>query len=67
MIIWATNNVTRKRAPLDAEPWEEVGNIMLHDDGRTYQILEAELAQQARERQFPLYTNHLATCPAHER
>ena len=35
---------------------------MLHDDGRTYQVLTPELVQQARDRGVDLYTNHVGTC-----
>lgn len=66
LIIWAVNASTLNKAPLDARPWDDYGNIML-GDGLTYQILEPEIARQALYRRFQLYTNHLGTCPARER
>lgn len=65
LIIWRYNNTSGRPAPLDAEPWS-TGNIMLHDDGRTYQVLSPELVEQARERGVNLYTNHFGTCPGRE-
>lgn len=66
-IGWAKNNETGGKAPLDASPWEDYGNIMLHEDGVTYQVLDPEVVEVARTRRFKLYTNHLGTCPARER
>jgi len=60
-IIWRRSNVNGKTSPLDARPWSQ-GTIMLHDDGRTYQVLTPELVQQARDRGVDLYTNHVGTC-----
>jgi hypothetical protein len=67
-IVWAQHHLSGKRAPLDATPVREnYGNIFLHEDQKTYQVLESEVAQNAWDRGFELYTNHLGTCPARER
>jgi len=66
-IVWAINNATMKKAPLDARPWPNYGNIDLDTQRMTYVVLEPEVVENARARGFELYTNHLGTCPARER
>lgn len=72
-IIWAKyREPPHKPAPIDAEPvkkdGKDYGNIWLVRDGAilTYHILEPEVADNARARNFDLFTNHLATCPGRE-
>jgi len=66
-IIWARNNGTQKRAPLDARPVRsDYGNIDLDSTRMTYVVLDPEVAANARGRGFTLYTNHLGTCPYQE-
>lgn len=73
-IIWAKYREPPHRpAPIDAEPvkkdGKDYGNIWLVSEsaGHTYHILEPEVAENARARNFDLHTNHLATCPGQER
>lgn len=66
-VIWATNNTTQKRAPLDARPWADYGNIDLDATRMTYVVLEPEVLDQARARGFEFYTNHLGTCPGRDK
>jgi hypothetical protein len=74
-IIWAKyREFPHKPAPIDASPilkdGKTYGNIWLVSEGaagHTYHILEPEVAENARERNFDLRTNHLATCPDRER
>lgn len=66
MMRWAINHDTNRWAALDAQPWKTLGDVMMHGDGRYFQILSPELVSVARERSFPLYTNHRDTCPARE-
>ena len=66
-MIWLSDRDGGRRVPLDAEPWETHGSIMLNDDGRTFQVLDPEIVAQAHERKFRLYTSHFETCPARER
>jgi len=73
-IIWAKyREFPYKPAPIDAAPvlkdGKHYGNIWLVSEGAgyTYHILEPEVAENARARNFDLHTNHMATCPARER
>lgn len=72
-IIWAKHRLTGKPAPIDEEPVVKdgkiYGNIFIVSEGGgdTYHVLEPEVAENARARNFDLHTNHLATCPGRER
>lgn len=63
-VIWANHVDTGKPAPLDyKEVRMDYGNIMLHEDTVTYQVLDPEVLEVARAKKARLYTNHLGTCP----
>ena len=60
-IAWVQHNGTGRMARIDARASAD-GNIMVHDDGRKYQVLTGELLKSARDRAWPLYINHQGTC-----
>jgi len=61
-IVWAENDQTGKRAPLDIT-LSPKGNIRLLDDGR-YRVLRGdERAEAIEQNPSGLYTNHFVTCP----
>ena len=67
-IIWAVNDRTKKRAPIDAEPVEDGPVYFTHDPGDggdpEYRVLTK--AERAPGVPGPLYTNHFQTCPTRE-
>lgn len=58
-ILWLHNNITRRVAPIDAEPADN-GNIELLEDG-TYRVLGQTLFDQ-RDPDTEYHLNHFATC-----
>jgi hypothetical protein len=60
LVMWAANDVTKKPAPLDAEPSAK-GNI-LYVSG-VYTVLTKTNLENARRDGARLYTSHFATCP----
>jgi len=65
-IIWAINNRTGRKAPIDAEPAAD-GPIYLTSDGDTggdpaYAIV-AVADRDLALHPGPFYTNHFMTCP----
>lgn len=62
-VVWAVNNRTQKRAPIDFEPpTEGKGNIALDFKTRTYDVLNVVDQIAARARGEALLVSHFVTC-----
>jgi hypothetical protein len=67
-VIWAVNNVTKRRAPIDAVPVADGNIVFTHEPGQggdpEYRIpSRQELDVFATMPDVARYTNHFATCP----
>lgn len=71
-VIWAINERTKKRAPIDAEPADNGPIVFVHDPGfggdPEYRVLaKADRVDGAVLRAAGIrpafYTNHFQTCP----
>jgi hypothetical protein len=65
----ATAAKSGKRIPLDVEPHDELGNILVDGHGRAHVFANAEKAEAARDEHPELemsdrYVSHYATSPA---
>jgi hypothetical protein len=64
-IVWAVNERTKKRAPIDAEPVEDGPVYFTHNPGDGGDPEYRVLTKEQRSAGVPgfLHTNHFQTCP----
>jgi hypothetical protein len=70
LVVWATSAKTGKAMPLNPEPDEERGNVLVDGNGRAFTFRNAAAANAYQE-QFPesdlvgssRYLPHHASCP----
>lgn len=61
-MLWVVMFGSGKKNPLNAEPDQEKGNVVIDMDGRGCALTGNALAE-AKEKSKPLYLSHFATCP----
>ena len=61
-IIWARSENDSK-TPLDPEPDPNGGNLLLDLSTMRFVKLDVMMIERAIQREDPLYSNHLVTCP----
>lgn len=61
-IWWGKSRETGKPAPIDDQASSD-GNLRLHFEDETYEVLSGERLEQARTQGEKLHLSHFVTCP----
>lgn len=63
-IIWAENETTGSKMPIDYVEDSEGGNILILDDGKC-RVFGGDALVEAQDERLKLHKSHFATCPNH--